>query len=132
MSLPTSLHSYIQEAEAFEAAAAADRGIRLSFPEEGRARHFLSRLHMARSLDREGNAKALPVESPLNGRSGWDLFTCFVRFDGEKWWVYIRKIEGLGGIFEELTDETYDPPKIEPPKPQLLITDQTFGKVFRR
>ena len=131
MSLPSSLHAYPQELDAFERAAASEKGIRYSFAQEGPARHFISRLHRMRALHRKANSEALEPGHPLYGRSEFDLFTCFVRFDGEKWWVYIRKIEGLDVEYEELTEETYDPPKLEPPRidmQQLLPPP----KVFRR
>lgn len=129
MSLPTSLHAYPQEIDAFDRAVASERGIRFAFPDEGSAYRFRSRLHQARALQRKASTLVLDPGHPLYGHSEWDVFTCLLRTDGVRWWVYIRKIESIDAHFEELTEETYDPPRIER---QPILLPSAPVKAYRR
>ncbi len=102
MTLPTSLHAYKPEFDAYERAKDSARGIRVEFPNTTKARAFTARLHNARVLDRKEN-RGIDKDSPMFGRSEFDCITVALREDTEgKAWVYLEKNEVIPGHVEEL------------------------------
>ena len=103
MSLPTSLHAYTSELEAFQRAAASPNGIRIEFPDERSARAYLARLHQARVLDRRENKDIYSPGDPMYGKSDYDSLRVSKREDETgKFWLYLEKNEIIPGFVEEL------------------------------
>lgn len=103
MPLPTSLLAFEPEMQAFSRADSAEKGIRVEFPEERKARSFIARLHQARVLDRRENLKAYKEGDPMYGKSAFDGIRVSLREDTEgNHWVYLEKMENIPGAVEEL------------------------------
>jgi hypothetical protein len=90
-------------------------GIRLKTKgNEGDAKYLQLRLHKARQLHREENARMYPDGHPMHGNSPYDKFSVAnPRRDTEGfWWVYIEtrgagvlEIEDLGEFYETTTPD---------------------------
>ena len=138
MSISSSRQAYPDCTELFERAIDDPRGVRIWIGDEGKARHFIMRMHQCRQINRNDNAKIYPDPGhPLHGSSEWDPLRCTMRVDSEgEWWVYVEKvklntemIESLAEIEGEFTEVKRvehqaklqpDPPK---PEPQRLLSD---------
>lgn len=88
-----------------EAALADGVGTRYLVDDVGRANQLRLRLNYARSIDREQNAEAYPLEHPMHGRSEYDKLIFKVNLREGQWWVYIEvntlnplKVEGLSEV----------------------------------
>jgi hypothetical protein len=104
--------------DVFEKAFTDPVGIRVMFEEEGKANHFIGRMHRFRELDRLANAQEHPPGHPLHGRSKYDQ--CVVRRPRPEafadssigWWVYVEKMTIENMVIESLSDlPVYQEPK---------------------
>lgn len=73
-------------------------GCRIGFGDEGSARHFRTRLHTARALNRRANAEVYDLDHPMYGKSIYDPLTIKLRFLDGKWWLYIQQVKKPEGI----------------------------------
>lgn len=136
MSLSTSLLSYTDCLELFEAALGDSLGARLDFTSPSAAQYFVSRLHQCRVLDRRKNAETYKPGERFYGRSVYDSLVCRIKpgtiGDVDVWWVYIehaaQKIEGYQKL-SEVEDEALSLPK---PPPRLLLTGPAVQNIKRR
>lgn len=86
--------------DALDRALASARGIRLSFTSEGAARHFRTRLHTARRLDREANAETYEEGHPLHGTSQYDPLVVKLHLANGESTLVIEKIKLTAKIEE--------------------------------
>jgi len=127
MSLSSSIHAYPAEVEAFERAMGAQLGIMIKFATITKARAFLARLHNVRRLQRQQNAKILPVDHPLHGQSDWDALTCCLRQYNEHVVVQITRInQNLGEIIEITDDMDVEKPAEQLPAPMKQLVYRRF------
>jgi hypothetical protein len=93
MSLPNNLDAYNAELDYFEQALADPTGIRIQFPDYGKANIFTMRMHQARSLQRALHKRIYTPDDVRHGRSEFDHLT--VRQPREdtagNWWVYVER-----------------------------------------
>lgn len=97
MTMPTSRLAYYDCYEILDKAIDSPRGIRLRFATEGAARHFRTRLHKARQINRLDNAETYDPSHALHGRSEYDPLTVKLRPNGEGW---VLEIEPLNTSME--------------------------------
>ena len=104
MSLPTSLHAYVSEMEAYDQAKSKVRGIRISFGTNfSGAQAYRARLHNARVLDRKENTRGVASDHPMYGKSDFDNIIVSIRQDvDDNYWVYLEKNGDIPGKVEEL------------------------------
>ena len=103
MATSTSRLSFSDCYDILDRALATPRGLRLSFPVEGDARHFRTRLHAARSLHRRDNAATYPEGDPKHGSSEYDPLTVKLRANGKGWVLLIEPVSATMQI-EEIED----------------------------
>lgn len=99
MSASTSHASYDDCFQTFDEAMEQPNGIRVEVPTENEGMQLFTRLHFARSMDRDNNKKIYEGQPghKLFGTSVYDpLVVRKPKFVDERWWVYIepRKING--------------------------------------
>src|SRR5437879_3042946 len=112
MTLPNHIGAYTVEIETFESASADLTGIRVYYGKnEGEAKKFQLRLHQARALNRQENARLYPRDDMRHGHSPYDNLVVRVREDvAGDWWVYLEK-------------RIFDPERIESLTPATEATD---------
>lgn len=106
MSLPDRIAAYDDCLAAFD--RAKESGARVCFASEGEAKHFVSRLHRARSLLREENQRLFTRDDIRWGKTDYDKLIVRAPAPAVEegfWWVYIE-IFGSNII----TIEALDPP----------------------
>lgn len=92
MSLPDSRLAYTDCFAMFERALNDPAGIRIRADERGHAFHLRMRLHKARQIDRDDNARTYERGDPMFGKSIYDQFVIRVKEDQESFfWVYIER-----------------------------------------
>lgn len=123
MSNPKTRGAYVDCFSLYDRALDAPHGIRFRVPSDASATNLRMRLHSARAIDREDNAKMHPLGAPLHNQSVYDPLQVLIRNDGIDWWVYIepRTIPIIGEI-EELAPYIEDPLWLEQSSPQKLIS----------
>ena len=84
MSLPTSLHAYQSELDAYQRAKDAKTGIRIQFETQSRAKSYMARLHQARVLDRNENRAAFEPGDPMYAKSDYDAIAASIKEDHER------------------------------------------------
>lgn len=91
----------------FDRALKAKRGVRIEVPTEGAGMQLYTRLHYARSLEREQNNKVFTdPDDPRRGVSEYDvLIVRKPKLDGDQWWVRIER-RALAHKIEEIDDAT--------------------------
>jgi len=99
----------------FDQALADPSGIRVAFESEGAARHFRLRLHQARKIDRQDNAKIYGVDHPMFGRSAYDPIQAMLRQVEGVWYVYLKPLLDAGALKVESL-EGMEVPALETPK----------------
>ena len=103
MTLPTSLHAYASELDAYAKAVASPKGIRIEFPTDRAASAYMARLHQCRCLDRKENLSVYDPGDPMYGKSDYDTIRVSKREDTDGgWWLYLEKNEVIPGNVEEL------------------------------
>lgn len=102
-----------------------EKNKRIPFASQGDARHFRLRLHMARKVDRKENmlTYADNEDHPLYGRSVYDNIVVRLVQDGNKWWLYIKKMS-LSGMKIEDIEDVIEPELLPATPQQLQITHQ--------
>jgi hypothetical protein len=125
--------------DVFDQALGDPTGIRIAFSTEGLARHFRTRLHQARAIDRADNAKLHPFDHPMHGRSAYDSIIAKLRNVDGQWYVYLvplrdagnMRIESLEGL--EIPPPPPAPPRIYKPEDQFLEMPEPMKQItFRR
>lgn len=124
MTTSTSRLAFTDCEDIFQKAMEDSVGIRVMFETEGKARHFIGRMHRFRELDRQDNAANYEKGSPMHGKSTYDQ--CVVRLPRKEtfangdvgWWVHIEKMTIENMIIESLSElPIYSEPKLlEPPE----------------
>lgn len=95
-----------------------DQGARVKVPSLGDATHLRTRLHTARRIDREENAKTYEdKEHPMHGRSMYDKIVVRIKQLNGSVYLYLEKIASLTDDAEPLSEVL----AIEPPKPMKLL-----------
>jgi hypothetical protein len=126
MSLPSSLHAYPAEADAFDKALSSTHGIGIPQESENAAHHFQHRLNKARALHRTYNRTVFAKDHPLHGHSEWDPLSAIIRQDkDDKWWVFIIPVKQEISEYVELTGPIPDEPRPEP----TPIAQLTFRRI---
>jgi hypothetical protein len=116
MTTSTSRLAFTDCQDIFEKAMSDPVGIRVMFETEGKARHFIGRMHRFRELDRLDNAQQFEDKShPLHGKSNYDQ--CVVRLPKQDtegyWWVYVEKMTIDNMVIESLSElPIYQEPKL--------------------
>lgn len=127
MSVSTSIIAYQDCIEFMDRAIADDTGARLKVIDYADAVVQRTRIHYARKLHRDENAKTYEQGHQMHGRSEYDALVCRIKKVGEDYYIYLErtdkvkgKIESLSGL-DEPTQIAHEPPrqiehKPEPPK----------------
>jgi hypothetical protein len=113
MSCSTSRLAYADAYDCFDQALDSKTGIRIAFRSRGEATYFRMRLHQARSIDRQDNAKLYETDHQMHGRSSYDPIQLKLRQIEDKWYVYLELITGAGKlkiepIEEEVPENTFE------------------------
>lgn len=115
MSISNSRLAYTDCEALFDKALDDPKGCRVLVGEEGKARHFVMRMHKCRQLMREDNARMYEIGHPLHGTSIWDPLKCSIREDTEgNWYVYVEKVDlnlDLVESLSEIEEVDYEEPK---------------------
>lgn len=117
MSLSTSRHAYLDCLALLDKAMAEPRGIRAEVPTLAAATHLRMRIHQARAIDRNDNAKTYDPDHPLHGRSPYDILVVRIEETPDRVWLYLDRQQVLIGAIESIPADY----QIEPPKPTLRI-----------
>lgn len=122
MSLSNSRAAYLDAYVLLDKALEEPRGLRVEIIEgRGAANHFRMRIHQARQIDRNENAKTYPDPNHhLHGRSPYDLLVCRIESGPAGTWLYLDKQKVEIGVVESIP-EGY---RIEGPEPTLQIEYQ--------
>lgn len=105
MSISKSRGAYGDCRDLFERAEEDPKGCRIFIGEQGAARHFVMRMHMARDIDRKDNAEKYELGHHMYMASPWDKLKCSMKADAKgDYWVYIEKIELNIGAVENLSE----------------------------
>jgi len=91
--------------ELMDKAIADQRGIKIKCATEGDARHLRTRLHSARRIDRDENAKTYPDGHPMYGRSVYDVLGMRLRPQKEWCWLAIEKWDARQFEIESLSEQ---------------------------
>ena len=129
--------------DAMERALESSKGIRMRFPDEGKATYYRMRCHNARAIRRAENAKTYERGHPMHGTSIFDILVLQIRYDAEgNSWIYFIKNEFKPELVEdlsELDDEPITVPytevrQIEGPKDELApeLTEVVKSVMKRR
>jgi hypothetical protein len=107
MSLPRRIAAYDDCFDIYEKAAASTTGVRVAFSSYADARYFVTRMHTARSLQREESRRVYQPEDKRYDKSENDkyLIKYPVADDNGEWWVYVKPISA-----SILAVETLDAP----------------------
>lgn len=118
MSLSTSRHAYLDCYALLDAALADPRGIRAEVSTLAAATHLRMRVHQARTIDRNENAKTYPADHHLHGRSPYDILVCRVEeTPTDHAWIYLDRLQVNILTIEPIPEGHL----IEAPKPMLQI-----------
>lgn len=93
MSVSTSLLAYQDCLEIMDRALADPKGARIKVTDADEASHQRLRMHYARKLHRDENAKTYEAGHKMHGRSEYDALT-----------VRIKNVEGIVYLYLERTD----------------------------
>ncbi len=94
MALPSSLQSYSDCLDFFEAVINDPKGGRIYVGDWSRAHHFRMRCNQARKLDREQSARIYPPEDIRHGTSAYDPLCFQIKVDTEGgYWVYATRMK---------------------------------------
>lgn len=118
--------------DALDRALDDTHGIRLRVVDFAAGNFFRMRLHQARKLDRENNAKTYEPDHPMHGRSNYDKLMVRIKNQRGAFFVYIEQVanfileyEALSEVEVEAEIEALPEPAkqqlIEPPKAVLMI-----------
>lgn len=102
MTTSTSRLAFTDCFELFEKALAADKGIRIKFPDRGSAWYFRLRLQSARRVDRQANTETYNPDHKMYGRSVYDTITCRLEVEAGQQWLNLEKIDAREFEIEEL------------------------------
>lgn len=116
MSLSNSRLAYDDCYTLLDKALDEPRGIRVEVADESAAIYLRMRIHHARTIDRNDNAKTYPADSPFHGRSPYDILVCRIENGGDTVWLYLDKQKVEIGRVESIEDQ----PQIES-RPMLQI-----------
>lgn len=122
MSLSTSRFAYADCYDILDTALERTHGARIAQPSESDCIFLRMRIHQARKIERDENAKTYERGHPMHGRSMYDRLVVRVREEDSRWYVYVEHggvdtdaIEPLG---EPLLGEPRPTPRITPPPPE--------------
>lgn len=134
MSNPTSRIAYAKYFEVFDRALDSSKGIRLRFDSREEAFFFRGRLHSARKVDRQTNAKTYEPGHPMHGCSPYDEVTVRAPArDAEGvWWLYIERNDTLTTHVEEITDTTPPVNSLASERPLTLQSPPVPRIAFRK
>ena len=116
MSLPTSSLAYTDCYEVFEKALDDPKGIRIKCATHNDAVFFRMRLHNARKIMREDNAKTYDRGHPQHGTTEFDKLSVRIRNLRDTFYLYIEHTLVPEDI-EKLSDLTEEELRIEATKP---------------
>lgn len=106
MSMSNSRLSYGDCFEIMDAALEEKRGKRIPFDDYGQVMNFRLRMHHARAIDRADNKSIYDDPShPMHGRSLYDRLIMRVKPIGDRYYLYIEKVERQDLTIESLEEE---------------------------
>lgn len=139
MTISNHLGAYLDCIKLLDQATEDTKGVRVQVPDDGSAIHFRMRLHRARTLNREYNAKVYAEDHPMHNASVYDKLIVRIREIEGITWVYIEQ-QGINlGRVEALSE--VEEPQLAPPEslealeaqPEpLQITHQPSTPLTRR
>lgn len=103
MTVSTSLLAYTDCIAFMESALEDDLGARQEVTDADAAVQLRTRIHYARKLHRDENAKSYEPGHMMHGRSEFDKLICRIKHEGEKTYVYLEKIDKPQGKVEGLS-----------------------------
>lgn len=130
MTVSTSLLAYLDCTELMDQALADDKGARLKVKDIDEASHQRMRVHYARKLHRDENAKTYDAGHPMHGRSEYDKLTCRIRNVNNDIYIYLERTDTVKGTIEPLSEVVEEEPaqiahepvrQIEGPKAAELV-----------
>lgn len=107
-------------------------GARVKVMSHADAMMLRTRLHTARRIDRQENAKTYSDDHPLHGKSNYDRLVVRLKTLGGVQYVYVERVQRPTGI--EPLSEIMDGPQLEPPKVMKLLEgpEVTVQRILRR
>lgn len=115
MSLSGSKFAYEDCFDILNTALERTQGCRLAQPSESACNMLRMRIHQARKLERDDNAKTFERGHPMHGRSVFDKLIVRIRNEDEVWYVYVEH----GGVDTTLIEPLGDK-LLEGPEPTTL------------
>lgn len=141
MTISNSRQSYRDCYEVWEKALKDPSGVRVKQDNEEAAVFFRMRMHQARKLHREDNAKTYPEGHPMHGSSPYDRLVARIRHRRDGVWIYLEHqtidpsaIQSLADVIEadEIIPIGHQPVRTIEHKPQLAISLQPIIERIKR
>lgn len=111
MPLPKSLQSYQDCLDAMDKAMADPMGVRVKVEDFNKGHRLRMRMHQARNLDRQSNAKIYEEGHAMHGASVYDPLVVTIRTVGDQHYVYItpggvraEEVESLSEVGDHQTE----------------------------
>lgn len=134
MSVSTSLLAYQDCITIMDQALADPKGARIKVANAGDASYQRLRMHYARKLHRDENAKTYEQGHAMHGRSEYDAITVRIRNIGGECYLYLERTDVVAGEVESLSEleplqiEHEPQRQIEPPR--AIVDGQAMARVI--
>lgn len=103
MSLPTTIASYEDCFDLFARAINQPKGSRALLGDYGSAKHFQSRMQMARKLQRDETCRMYDAGAPQYNKSEFDKLVVRIKQDADdQYWVYVEPYATLIATVEDI------------------------------
>lgn len=115
--------------EILDIASEDNNGARVQVPAHSDAMQLRTRLHVARRIDRDENAKTYDKDHPLHGKSIYDRLVVRLKTLGDDHFVYVERVQRPTKI-EPLSE--VEAPALEPPRPMKLLEPPAKEVIVQR
>lgn len=110
MTVSTSLLAYQDCTAIMDQALADEKGARYKVSDVDEASHQRMRIHYARKLHRDENAKTYEPGHPMHGRSEYDALTCRIKNVDGSIYIYLERTDTVQTEVEPLSGIAAEPP----------------------
>jgi hypothetical protein len=132
MTVSTSILAYQDCIDLMDQAIADEVGARLEVPDYDAAVNFRTRIHYARKLHRDENAKTYEAGHKMHGRSEYDVLVCRLKVLGGKTYVYLERTDKIIGEVEVLSQVAEEPYTVLEADRAKVVTITSVPPVARR
>ncbi|MFA6159428.1 MAG: hypothetical protein WC763_07420 [Candidatus Paceibacterota bacterium] len=123
MSVSNSILAYQDCLEILDRASEDELGARIKVDNMDAAIHLRSRIHYARKLHRQENAKTYEASHVMHGKSHYDALVVRIKSDGSAIYVYLERTDKVAGEIEPLSSAPaieHVPQKVLEYKPEAM------------